>query len=91
MQGYPFAFHQALGALDIIGGSCMSKGFKPQSIVFIPLTGADVILGYLSKCQALSEALTKQIPKKMVIAVPMPLVVQGTHEQVGVFEVLQVS
>ena len=53
------------------------------------MTGADVILGYLPKCQALSEALTKQIPKKMMVSIPMPLVVQGHYEQVSAFEMLQ--
>ena len=35
------------------------------------------------------QSLTQQFSKKMVIAVPMPLVVQGDDEQVGLFEIFQ--
>ena len=89
MQGYPFAFHQPLGACNVIGGSGMVKCLDLQAIVFIPLTGANVILGYVARRQVLSEALAQQICKEMVIAVPTPLVVQGDDEQVGAVEIFQ--
>ena len=39
VQRHPLSFDQALGALNIIGGSRMVKGFDLQAIVFIPLAG----------------------------------------------------
>ena len=48
VQGHPLSFNQALGALDIIGGSRMLKRFNLQAIVFIPLAGTDVEFGHAS-------------------------------------------
>ena len=46
VQGHPLSFNQALGALNIIGGSSMVKSFNLQAIVFIPLAGTDVQFGH---------------------------------------------
>ena len=35
------------------------------------------------------KALSKQIGKEMVIAIPMPLVIQRDDKKVGVFEIFQ--
>jgi len=88
----PFIY-QVLGAPHIIGCSRMAKSFKLQTIVFIPLAGTAVQFGHtppLGPCRrgcALVQSLAQQIGKEMVITVPMPLVVQGDDEQVGVFEI----
>ena len=86
MQRHRVAFHQAHGALDVIGRSRMVKSLKHQVIVFIPLAGTDVVVGHVV---ALLQPLPQQFGKEMVIAVPTPLVVQGDDEEVGMFEIFQ--
>src|SRR5205814_3951210 len=82
-------------ALHIMGGSRMVKRFHLQVMVFIPLAGTNVEFGYALALipwrggEALVESLPQQIRKKMMIAVPTPLVVQRDEEQVGVFEIFQ--
>src|SRR5690349_21342924 len=95
MQGYALSFNQTLGALNIIGGSCVVKRFKLQAIVFIPLAGTDVRFVHAAvripcRCGgALVQSLPQQIGEEMVIAVPTPLVVQWDDEQVSVLEIFQ--
>ena len=95
LQGHPLAFHQALGALNIIGSNRMVKRFHLQAMVFIPEAGTDVQFGHAlpfipwRRGDALVQSLPQQIREEMVIAVPPPLVVQGDEEQVGAFEIFQ--
>ena len=89
VQWHFLAFGQALGALDILSRGCMTKGFKSQAVVLIPFAGANVAFGDISRGEGLTQAFAQQIPKKMVIAIPLPLVVQGNDEKVGALEILK--
>ncbi len=53
----------------------MFKGFEDQSIVFIPFAGMDMQAGDSISSEFLLHALAQQITKKVVIAVPAPLIV----------------
>ena len=67
----------------------MLKRFERQTMIFIPLAGANVMLGDFFRGKALPQALAQQFSKEMVIAIPLPLVVERDDEQVGAFEIFQ--
>ena len=52
----------------------------------MPSAGAEVNLG---EFRGSAEALTQQIAKKIVIAIPAPFLVERDDEQIGAFEVFQ--
>ena len=95
MQGNPFSFNQALGALDVISGSRMVKRFDLQVMILIPLAGTDVEIGYShpfvprGRGGTLLMSLPQQIGEEMVIAVPPPLIVQRDDEKVSTVEILE--
>ena len=60
MQAHFPAFNQALGTLDIIGGSRMAKSLKHQVIVFIPPAGTDVVFGHVVTAAAAAAAAIQQ-------------------------------
>src|SRR5688572_17367785 len=95
MKGKAFAVDQSLGALDIMGSRGMPKCFHLKAILFIPLAGTDVQLAQAALLisgpsrQSLMQALSQQIGKEMMVAVPAPLVVQGYQEEVCALQILE--
>src|SRR5512136_1884241 len=69
----------------------MVKSFGLMTILFIPPAGTTMVFSHTFSfiCRRRCQALPQQIAKEMMIAVPMPLVVQGDDEQISVFEILQ--
>ncbi len=73
----------------------MMECFDRQAIGLIPHAGTCVQLNHASHFTpgsgggAQVQPLAQQFSKKMMIAVPTPLVVQRDDEQVGVFEIFQ--
>ena len=58
-------------------------------MVFIPFAGMDVQPGDSFSGELLLQTLAQQIAKKMVIAVPAPLVIERNDEQIRALEIFQ--
>ena len=75
--------------LSIMGCRGMLKRFKQQAMIFEPLTGPDMKRGYFFRYQVLPQSLAQQIPEEMVIAIPLPLIVERHTEQIGALKIFQ--
>jgi hypothetical protein len=64
------------------------NGLAYQPLRLVPLTGATVPDRYLIGL-CLSGSLAEQVSKQMVVAIPMALIIQGDHKEVGALEMLQ--
>ena len=75
----PPPLDQACRALKIGGSQGMLHGFSNKAMLFVPDTGTTVKfwhqLGF-GLCQTMGEHFGKQV----VVAVPLPLVIQGDHK-----------
>ncbi|MCB0202602.1 MAG: hypothetical protein KDI03_21225, partial [Anaerolineae bacterium] len=78
----PCCVHEILGAQGMLNG-CIG-----ESVLFVPFTrplvknGRPLLSGFM-------QALAQQLGKKMVIAIPVPRLIQRNDEEVGVFQHFQ--
>ncbi len=62
--------------------------FEEHPFLLVPRTGSAVQFRHQTASLPL-QALPQQVGKKMVIAIPAPLVIQGNDKEVAAFEILQ--
>ena len=75
LQRHPLAFHQALGALNIIGSSSMLKSFNPKTIMLIPLASPPM-QGRYSIGLFLHQVGMENVCKKGMVAKPVAFIIQ---------------
>jgi hypothetical protein len=66
----------------------VTDGIGPEIVLFVPGTGSQMEAGYLVGL-LLDQACLQNISKEMVIAIPLPPVIERNQEQVGPFEIFQ--
>ncbi len=64
----------------------MAQGFVDQTLSREPGCGPAVKLDHLLRTHIGQQSALEQFLEQMVIAVPMPLVVQGNHKEVVAFQ-----
>ena len=86
MQVHLTAVDQALGTVHVAGQRGVTKGLEQVPGTLAPRTGPDVQLGDLLRRQVPLEPVPQQVAEELVIAVPVPFVVEGDDEQVGALD-----
>ena len=75
-------FHQSSGQVEIVGGQSVVQGFVDQTLSREPGRGPAVELGHLLRTHLGQQSALEQFLEQVVIAVPLPVVVQGNHKEV---------
>ena len=82
VHGWHDQLDQVRGSREILGGQRVADRIGHRTIVFVPLARAPVQGRYLIRLLR-HQVHTKNIGKKMVIAVPVALVIQRNDKEVA--------
>ena len=92
MDGHLLALDQALGAINVGTGGGVAESLDGQAMSLVPTAGPNVQRAracLVAAREALLQPLPEKLAKEAVIAVPLPLTVQGHDEEIGALEVFQ--
>src|SRR5215467_9326413 len=78
-------FNEASSSVKIVGSQSMLYGFGDESVLFVPYAGATMQCGD-ERGFCLLQVAREHLGKQVVVAVPVPLVIERSHKQVRAFE-----
>ena len=81
-------YHQLSGQVQVVNGQSVAQGFVDQTLSREPGCGPAVEFGHPLRTHLGQQSALEQLLEQVVIAIPLPLVVQGNHKEVIILQPL---
>src|SRR5215472_1167854 len=79
---------EACRQLEIVGGQGVLHGLADEALLFIPLAGSPMQQGNQSRF-LVPQTVTHHLCEEVVIAVPLPPIVQWREKELSCFDALE--